>query len=174
MIPAQKLIQLSLQKPRMVTAVMVLCTLLLGTLIIRVHVDTDPENMLSKKEFVRIFHDQAKKEFNLHDVVVLGVVNDKDKDGVFNPQTLQKIDTLSKFAATLVDPDNPDRRVVDRDIIAPDNVDNIQQAGLGQVRFEWLMKEPPANREVADKIRDYALANPRIILLAQFSRQRAL
>ncbi len=160
MIPTHKLIQFSLEKPRTVTALMVLVTLLLGALIVRVHVDTDPENMLSKKEFVRIFHDQTKKEFNLHDVVVLGVVNDKDQDGVFNPQTLKKIDTLSKFAATLADPDDPDRRVVDRDIIAPDNVDNIQQAGLGQVRFEWLMKTPPATRAEAEKIRDFALNNP--------------
>ena len=158
--PANKLIQFSLQKPRMVTGFMVLFTLLLGTLIVRVHVDTDPENMLSDKEFVRIFHDQTKKEFNLHDVVVLGVVNEKDSDGVFNPQTLEKIDTLSKFAATLADPDNPKRRVVARDIIAPDNVDNILQDGLGQVRFEWLMKKPPATREEAIQIRDYGLANP--------------
>ncbi len=158
--PASKLIQFSLQKPRLVTAVMVLVTLLLGTLIMRVQVDTDPENMLSKDEFVRIFHDQTKKEFNLHDVVVLGVVNEEDPDGVFNPQTLKKIDALSKFAATLADPDRPERSVVARDIIAPDNVDNIQQAGLGQVRFEWLMKQPPATREEARQIRDYALANP--------------
>ena len=158
--PANTLIQFSLQKPKMVTAIMVLFTLLLGTLIIRVHVDTDPENMLSDKEFVRIFHDQTKKEFDLHDVVVLGVVNEKNPDGVFNPQTLQKIDVLSKFAATLADPDNPERRVVSRDIIAPDNVDNILQDGLGQVRFEWLMKEVPTTREEAIQIRDYGLANP--------------
>lgn len=158
--PVNTLIQFSLQKPKMVTAIMVLFTLLLGTLIVRVHVDTDPENMLSDQEIVRIFHDQTKKEFNLHDVVVLGVVNEKDPDGVFNPQTLQKIDALSKFAATLADPDNPERRVVSRDIIAPDNVDNILQDGLGQVRFEWLMKKPPATREEALQIRDYGLANP--------------
>ena len=158
--PANTLIQFSLKKPKMVTAIMVLCTLLLGTLIVRVHVDTDPENMLSAKEFVRIFHDQTKKEFDLYDVVVLGVVNEKNPDGVFNPQTLQKIDALSKFAATLADPDNPERRVVSRDIIAPDNVDNILQDGLGQVRFEWLMKEVPTTREEAIQIRDYGLANP--------------
>uniref|UniRef100_UPI004057B87D efflux RND transporter permease subunit n=1 Tax=Candidatus Electrothrix sp. TaxID=2170559 RepID=UPI004057B87D len=67
---------------------------------------------------------------------------------------------MSKFAATLSDPDDPERRVVSRDIIAPDNVDNIIQAGLGQVRFEWLMKKPPKTREEALKIRDAALDNP--------------
>ena len=39
-------------------------------------------------------------------------------------------------------------------------VDNIEQAGLGQVRFEWLMKEVPTTRDQALKIRDNAMANP--------------
>ncbi len=153
-------IQFSLNRPKVVTAVMVIMTLVLGALIVRVHVDTDPENMLQEDEFVRVFHNRTKKEFSLHDVVVLGVVNEKDQDGVFNPETLQKIYQLSKFAATQVDPKHPERRVIGRDIIAPDNVDNIEQAGLGQVRFEWLMKEPPKTREEALKIRDNALNNP--------------
>jgi len=154
------MIQFSLNRPGLLTALMVFITLALGTLIVRVHVDTDPENMLSKNEFVRVFHDQTKKEFNLHDVVVLGVVNDTDKNGVFNPDSLKKIYALSKFAATLVDPKNPERKVIARDIIAPDNVDTIEQAGPGQVKFQWLMKEPPASREEALKIRDKALSNP--------------
>jgi predicted RND superfamily exporter protein len=79
---------------------------------------------------------------------------------VFNPATLAKIDALSKFAATLEDPDDPGRRVVDRNIIAPDNVDNIVQDGPGQVRFEWLMKDVPKSREEAREIRDSALGNP--------------
>jgi predicted RND superfamily exporter protein len=158
--PANTVIQFSLQKPRVVTALMVIFTLLLGSLIVRVHVDTDPENMLSEKEFVRIFHTQTKQEFNLNDVIVLGVVNEKNKDGVFNPETLKKIDVLSKFAATLADPDDPERKVVSLDIVAPGNVDNILQDGIGQVRFEWLMKEVPKTREEALQIRDYALANP--------------
>ncbi|MCI5148615.1 MAG: RND transporter, partial [Candidatus Electrothrix sp. MAN1_4] len=153
-------IQLSLHKPKIVTAIMLVLTLIIGAFIVKVHVDTDPENMLSEHEAVRVFHDKTKKEFGLYDVVVLGVVNEHNPDGVFNPETLQRVYTLSKFAATLADPDDPERRVVSRDIIAPDNVDNILQAGLGQVRFEWLMKEPPKTREEALKIRDYALNNP--------------
>ncbi len=156
----ERIIGFSLRKPKAVIAAMILVTLIIGVFIVRVHVDTDPENMLSATEPVRIFHAQTKKEFNLHDVVVLGVVNEQNPDGVFNPETLKKVYTLSKFAATLADPDDPERRVVGRDIIAPDNVDNILQAGLGQVRFEWLMQEPPTTKEAALKIRDAALANP--------------
>ena len=143
---------------------MVLATIVLGALIVRVHVDTDPENMLSPDEAVRIFHNQTKKEFSLYDIVVLGIVNEKDPDGVFNPATLKRVAELTEFAGILSwpDPDHPDKMigVVGRDIIAPGNVDDIQQAGEGQVRFEWLMRDPPLTREEALAIRDRAMANP--------------
>lgn len=156
----KKIVQFSVNKPRTVTAIMVAMTVLLGALIVRVHVDTDPENMLSEEEFVRVFHDRTKEDFNLYDVVVLGVVNEKDPNGVFNPETLQKVHVISKYAASLADEKYPERRVVSRDIIAPDTVDHIEQAGLGQVRFEWLMAEPPQTGEDALAVRDKALNNP--------------
>ena len=70
---------------RLVTIIMVLFTLGLGAFIPLIKVDTDPENMLSKGEPVRVFHNQTKKDFALSDIVVLGVVNNKDPNGVFNP-----------------------------------------------------------------------------------------
>ncbi len=154
------IIHLSIQKPKLITTIMVLGTLLIGALILRVHVDTDPEHIPIGDTLARVFHNQTKKDFSLNDVVVLGIVNNKDPDGVFNPATLAKIDALSKFAATLEDPDDPGRRVVERHIIAPDNVDNILPAGQGHVRFEWLMQHPPVTREAARQIRDAALDNP--------------
>lgn len=157
---AEKLIGFSLKKPKLVIAAMLLATLVTGAFISKAHVDTDPENMLAENEQVRVFYEQIKKEFGLHDVVVLGVVNEQHPDGVFNPATLKRAHALSKFAATLADSNDPERRVSGRDIIAPDNVDGIIQAGLGQARFEWLMQEPPTSREEALKIRDAALNNP--------------
>ena len=157
---SSKLINFSINNPKLVTTVMVVATLILGSLISMVQVDTDPENMLSADEPVRAFHHLTKKDFNLYDVVVLGVVNEKNPDGVFNPATLKRVQQLTEFAQTLSDPQNPEKRVVSRNVIAPGTVDNIEQAGLGQVRFEWLMKEAPTTREGALKIRDNAMANP--------------
>jgi predicted RND superfamily exporter protein len=154
------LIQFSIKKPKLVIAIMVLATLILGGMISMVRVDTDPENMLSKHEAVRIFHNQVKKEFSLHDVVVLGVVNETHPDGVFNPATLQRVQELTEFSQKMTDPKDPQKRVVSRDVIAPGNVDTIEQAGPGQVRFKWLMKKAPATRAEALKIRDSAMANP--------------
>ena len=61
----------------------------------KVHFDNDPENMLSPKEYVRIFNDEVKKKYNLYDFVIVGIVNDKDPDGVFNPGTLGRIYDLT-------------------------------------------------------------------------------
>jgi predicted RND superfamily exporter protein len=49
---------------------------------------------------------------------------------------------------------------VSRNVIAPSEVDAIEQAGAGQVRFEWLMKGPPKTQAEALKVRDRAISNP--------------
>ncbi len=154
------LIQLSIRKPRLVTILMILATLILGLMTLNAKVDTDPENMLSEDEAVRVFHTRMKKEFDLNDVVVLGIVNEDHPDGVFNPATLMHVQVLTEFARGLKDKDDPGKHVVKRNLMAPGNVDTIEQAGPGQVRFEWLMKEAPATRAEALKIRDSAMANP--------------
>ena len=157
---SSKMIQFSIKNPRMVTIVMVIVTLILALLITRVKVDTNPENMLAEDEAVRIFHNQVKQEFTLHDVVIVGVVNEKDPDGVFNPATLRHVHELTEFAMNLADAKNPDRHVVTQDVIAPSTGDSIEQGGPGQVRFEWLMQFPPRTRNEALKIRDRAMSNP--------------
>ncbi|UCD59047.1 MAG: MMPL family transporter, partial [Candidatus Hydrogenedentota bacterium] len=125
-----------------------------------VKVDTDPENMLPKDEPVRVFHNQMKRELSLHDMIVVGVVNDAHPDGVFNPESLRKIYDLAEYAKTLRwrDEENPDEQVgvIEADMIAPSMVDNIEQGGLGAVKFEWLMASPPTTREEALAVRNKA------------------
>ena len=155
-----RLIQLSIKYPKLITLFMIVTTIILGLMTLKVKVDTDPENMLSEDEAVRAFHNRVKKEFDLNDVVVLGIVNEEHPEGVFNPVTLKHVQELTEFVWGLSDPDDPDKHVVTRNLIAPGNVDTIEQAGLGQVRFEWLMKEAPATQEGAIKIRNSAMDNP--------------
>jgi predicted RND superfamily exporter protein len=93
------LVRYSVKHPKKVTILMVLIMLILGAFIYRINIDTDPENMLSRNEAVRIFHNEMKKEFSLHDMVVLGVVNERDPDGVFNPDSLKNIYELTEFDA---------------------------------------------------------------------------
>jgi len=155
-----RFIQFSTEWPKLITGVMVIVTLILATMMMRVQVDTDPENMLAESEAVRVFHNQTKRMFTLHDVVVVGIVNETHPDGVFNPTTLGYVHELTQFAMNLADDEDPEKRVVARDVIAPGTVDAIEQAGPGQVRFEWLMRKPPETRAEALKVRDRAIANP--------------
>lgn len=127
----------------------------------RLTIDTDPENMLHKDEPVRVFHNAMKQEFTLYDMVVVGVINRSHPQGVFNPQTLHDIHQLTEFARTLTwEKDGQPQGVVSIDLIAPSTVDHIEQAGLGTVRFEWLMATPPATDAEAAAIADKALRIP--------------
>jgi len=160
----QQITDHSLRHYKLVTVVMVAFTLALGALIPLIKVDTDPENMLSADEPVRLFHDQTKEKFVLSDIVVVGIVNKTDPNGVFNPSSLSAIYELTEFAKTLRWPDehDPNRQVgvIEVDLLAPSTVDHIGQGGPGVVTFEWLMKEPPATRAESIEIKNRAMSNP--------------
>ncbi len=159
-----KITDFSLQHYKLVTLIMVVFTLALGALIPRIQVDTDPENMLSADEPVRLFHDETKKDFVLYDIVVVGVVNNTDPNGVFNVDSLRRIYELTEYARTLQWPSEEDPNeevgVIEVDLLAPSMVDHIGQGGPGVVTFEWLMPQPPETQAEALEIRDKAMSNP--------------
>ncbi|MFC1736258.1 RND family transporter [Candidatus Hydrogenedentota bacterium] len=163
----------AVDRPKIITGVMLLLTacLALGAALPSLWpdtfsalnplaVDTDPENMLPHDEPVRAYHDGMKEEMALHDMLVLGVVNESDPDGVFNPKSLGRIYELTEYARTLQWKEEDDSEefsgVIEVDMIAPSMVDNIEQGGLGDVKFEWLMRKPPETREEALAIREKA------------------
>jgi predicted RND superfamily exporter protein len=174
---SEQIISFSLDRPRIIVWALVISTLLLITLatlpsfwpqqfpaLQSLKIDTDPENMLSETEPIRIFHNQAKQEFSLHDIVVVGIVNEEHSNGVFNVASLTRIFKLTEFARQLnwLDSNNPDhwKGVIEVDMIAPSMVDNIEQGGLGSVNFSWLMPQPPTSEEAAIAVRDRAVRIP--------------
>ncbi|MFH2138001.1 MAG: efflux RND transporter permease subunit [Candidatus Omnitrophota bacterium] len=149
----RKLIRISFNRPKLImwlTLIVIIAALIQFP---RIKVDTDPENMLSEKEFVRVFHHEVKKEFGLYDFIVLGVVNTKHQAGVFNVETLNNVYGIT---AEIKNIDG----VIARELIALSTKDNIRQGGIGAVVFEWLMKEPIDTQEQALFIRDEAQDNP--------------
>jgi len=124
-------------------------------------IDTDPENMLASEEPVRVFHNERKKEYNLYDIIVVGVVNKTNPHGVFNARSLKNIYELGEYAREITwDGDEGRQGVIETEIISPSNVDNIEQAGLGTVRFEWLMSAPPESDEAAQAVGAKAMNLP--------------
>jgi len=159
----KSIVNYPLKHSKSVTIIMVVFTLALGALIPRIKIDTDPENMLSKDEAVRVFHNLTKERFALNDIVVAGIVNNEHPEGVFNPSSLARIYELTEFAKTLWwhdEESGSEGGVVKVDLLAPSTVDHIGQGGPGEVRFEWLMQKPPSTEEEALEIRDKAMSNP--------------
>ena len=158
------LVSFAIDHSRTATALMVALTLVLCAFFPKIHIDTDPENMVAADSPERLFHNASKRRFALSETVVVGVVNEHDPDGVFNPQTLRRVFELTEFARTLRWPDETDPSrssgVVTVDMVAPSLVDHMSQGEPGEIRFEWLMPAPPETREAARAIRERAFSNP--------------
>ncbi len=169
------LTRISINHPRIVVFVVTVFTLglllasVLPSLFLKtfpymntIKVDTDPENMLSGDEPARVYHNAEKKEFGLWDVIVVGVVNDTQKNGVFNKKTLSDVYDLVEYAKTISwkDADGKKQGVVEVDVMAPSTVDNIEQAGPGTVRFDWLMPRAPKTEAEAEAVWEKAARLP--------------
>jgi predicted RND superfamily exporter protein len=149
----RKILDFPLQHARVVFVGLAVLTIGLGSAIPWIQVDTDPENMLAEDDPARVFHNEAKEEFSLHDLIVVGVVNEAEAEGVFNPESLTRIHELNQFVKTI-------DGVIAHDVLGPSTMDNIEQAGPGTIRFEWLMEQPPKTPEEAIAIKEAALRLP--------------
>ncbi|TKB44430.1 RND transporter [Thalassotalea mangrovi] len=110
----------------------------------RLQIDTDPENMLSSDAPARVFHNDIKTKFVMHDMVVVGVVSN---DSIYQAQHLQTLNQLSQFILQFED-------VISNDYLALDVVDNITQEFDAQgnntgIKFSYLMKNAPTTTEGA-------------------------
>jgi len=149
----QKILDFPLQHARLVFVGLAILTIGLGSAIPSIQVDTDPENMLAEDDPARVFHNETKAEFALHDLIVVGVVNEIEEEGVFNPESLARIHDLNEHLTSI-------EGVIARDVLGPSTMDNIEQAGPGTIRFEWLMEQPPKTPEEALAIKEAALRLP--------------
>ncbi|MBA6338779.1 MMPL family transporter [Colwellia sp. BRX8-7] len=105
-------------------------------------IDTDPENMLSSDAPARVFHNQTKADFQMRDMIVVGIVS---KNSIFTPSALQVIEQLSTEILQI-------EGVIQQDLLSLSVVDNITQEKNNQgenngIRFEYLMKQAPSSLE---------------------------
>ncbi|XPV77603.1 MAG: efflux RND transporter permease subunit [Desulfovibrio sp.] len=158
------MIGLATRRSKMTILLLLLLAILTGSFFPKVVIDTDPEHMLSADEPSRVFHNQAKDEFALSEIVVLGIINNENPAGVFNPATLSRVYELAEFTKTLRwnNPDNPAQKdgVISVDMIAPSVVEHISQSGPGVISFDWLMPTPPKTQAEADIVRERVFSNP--------------
>ncbi len=149
----RKVIEFSVEKPKIVMGIIILMVVTSLFQLPKIQVDTDPENMLPQNEAARVFHTSIKREFAIYDFIVLGIVNKDNLKGVFNPETLKKVYEITDKIKQI-------DGVIGYELMSLSTKDDIEQSGMGAVRFKWLMENPPYTEADAAKIRERAMDNP--------------
>lgn len=148
-----RVMEFSVSHPKRVFWLVGLMTLLALAMIPKIQIDTDPENMLPADNPARVMHEEIKHRFGLSDMVVVGVVNEDHPQGIYNPATLSKLDTLTRAILAM-------EGVVASDLMSLSTSDNITQKGEGQISFHWMMENAPKTQAQADLIKSYVSRLP--------------
>jgi uncharacterized protein len=145
----ERLTWIAMDRPKATILTILLITVAFGTQFPNILVDTDPENMLEADQPDRMLYDRAKREFGIHDMIVLGIT---DQQGVFRPPTLAKVERI--VAGILEIPG-----VITDDVISLTTTNDVKPAaGLLDVRR--IMETVPSTDVEAQAIRDAISANP--------------
>jgi len=150
---AKNLVHFCTQKPKVVYTILVILALLFTAQMPRIKIDTDPENMLDAEHPARLFHNEVKTRFAMHDSIVVGVVDTSTEEGVFTPDSLTDIYDITKSILSI-------EGVIAADLMSISTVDNITQSESGAIRFEWMMDKPPSTFDESAKIRTYLARLP--------------
>ena len=137
---AKAIVEAVTARPWTVMAVYLALTVVFAFALPRVEIDTDPENMLSSSEPVRVVHEEMKKDFALYDMIVVGVVPGSG-EGVFTVATLERVAAITDGILMI-------EGVVARDLISPTTTDDIEGAG-GVLTIEPLLKSSAIDEAAA-------------------------
>lgn len=145
----KRIIWWSMDYPRMSLLLALLVTLAFGFQLPKVHIDTDPENMLPADQPDRALYNQAKRDFAIHDLIVLGIT---DQAGVFRPPTLGKvkriIDGILKIPGVITD-----------DVISLTTTNDVRPKA-GMIEVKRIMDEIPTDSTQAEVMRAAISDNP--------------
>jgi len=128
--------------PKLVLLVILIVTLGFAAGLPRIQTDTDPENMLRPDAPVRVYNNQVEQWFDLQDVIVVGVVNEENPDGVLNPTTLGKIYRITQQVVKL-------DGVVRRNVWSFPTTNHILVRGATLVQERLLRSDALTSEEVA-------------------------
>ncbi len=138
----RKYLEAVVERPRWVLILIALVTLGFAAGLPRIQTDTDPENMLRPDAPIRVYNDQVKRWFDLQDVLVLGVVNDQDPNGVLNAQTLGKIYRITQKILKI-------EGVVRRNVWSFPTTNHILVRGATLVQERLLKTDKPTDADIA-------------------------
>lgn len=145
----EKLTKFSLDRPKTVIAVILLLTVLFGLQFPKITIDTDPENMLEPDQPDRVLYNQVKKDFGIHDLIVVGIVDEK---GVFRPESLQRVARATSEIKKI-------KGVIIQDMVSLTTTNNVKSSG-GMLDIRPVMREVPLTPEAISQLRKDIRENP--------------
>ena len=147
--PVCRLVLASFDRPAAVLIAAAAVTLLAAVALLGIRIDTDPENMLSPSQPDRVVYDELKRDFGIHDMIVVGVI---DPEGAFRPETLAAV-------AAAIDSILELPGVIPEDVVSLTTTDNPQSLP-DLVDIRPVMARIPATAAEADSLRRAVAANP--------------
>ncbi|MBQ74781.1 MAG: RND transporter [Gammaproteobacteria bacterium] len=145
----KRVIEQSMDSPKATLAVICLLTILFATQFIKIHIDTDPENMLSADQPDRVLYDGIKKNFTIHDLIVFGLT---DEAGAFRPATLEKVSRI--IDGILLIPG-----VITDDVVSLTTTNDVT-IKEGQLEVRRIMREVPETLAASEALSGTIADNP--------------
>lgn len=140
----RRLTYFSIDYPKLTIILSLLVTIFFMFQFPKIKIDTDPENMLETHQRDRVFYDGVKKEFGIHDLIVLGIT---DENGIFSPKTLEKIGRIVSQIVKI-------KGVIIEDLISFTTTDNVKADGDFLQIKRIMGKAPDTQMEVGRLKRD--------------------
>jgi hypothetical protein len=105
--------------------------------------------MLEPDQPDRVFYDLVKQEFGIHDLIVVGIV---DEEGVFRAESLERVARATSEILKI-------EGVVIPDVVSPTTTDNVKSSG-GLLDIHPVMREAPRTPEAIAELRRDIAENP--------------
>lgn len=177
------LIDVSIQHPKKVVILSVLITIFFLAAFPNMTIDTDPVHMLPQDNPAIVLYEEMKKEFELNDLIVFGI-DRTDGSSLFTVEGMTKVHKITREILEVMDnPPEPswwrdifevlqfmkDRdlsQTVSREILvnidvrAPSEIDDIRLNDKGELKVVPLMKDPPKTEAEAAAVLKAINENP--------------
>ena len=137
------IVEVGITRPKLVlVGALIVTIVLLVALVLRVTVDTDPENMLSSSHPVRVLNNSIAEEFGAKNMLVLGIVDD---EGVLNPGTLAN-------AARLVEDIKALDRVESEGVISFASITAVPEGDLSEADGDRIAADIVGNPLLGNRV----------------------
>lgn len=135
--------------PKTTIAITLIITIFFVIQFPKIKIDTDPENMLEHSQPDRVFYDKVKKGFGIHDLLVVGIV---DENGIFNQDVLKRIANVTDEILKI-------KGVIIEDVVSLRTSDNVTSEE-GTLVVRRFMEETPQNPDDIERLKNAVYGNP--------------